>query len=142
MNPFVCSRHFHLLFLQCLGSANLCVPSSFYFASFCLYSDCGCILLKAMLCPSVQGGEPVLPFTSPVLIQLCLHSFERNSFFVPPPLRRVENLYFTYLFVLRAAMKAGPILEAATYDTGSPAEDARTKELVLRRACRLESGTY
>lgn len=46
---------------------------------------------------------------------------------------RVENLYFTYLFVLRAAMKAGPILLDADYDTGSPQEDARTKELVKRQ---------
>lgn len=45
---------------------------------------------------------------------------------------RVENLYFAYLFVLRAALKAGPLLKAAAYDTGSPLEDARTSELVRR----------
>jgi ERO1-like protein alpha len=43
---------------------------------------------------------------------------------------RVENLYFTYLFVLRAALKAGPILREVDFDTASPAEDARTKKLV------------
>lgn len=43
---------------------------------------------------------------------------------------RVENLYFTYLFVLRAALKAGPILQRADYDTGTPEEDARTQRLV------------
>jgi len=34
--------------------------------------------------------------------------------------------------VLRAALKAGPLLKAAAYDTGSPLEDARTSELVRR----------
>ena len=43
---------------------------------------------------------------------------------------RVENLYFAYLFVLRAALKAGPLLAEVAYDTGSPAEDARTAQLV------------
>lgn len=42
----------------------------------------------------------------------------------------VENLYFAYLFVLRAAVKAGPILRETHFDTGSPAEDARTGELM------------
>lgn len=58
---------------------------------------------------------------------------------------RVENLYFSYLFVLRAAMKAAPILAAADYDTGNPAEDARTRDLMrklvhneqLQRACPI-----
>ena len=45
---------------------------------------------------------------------------------------RVENLYFAYLFVLRAALKAGPLLREAAYDTGSPLEDARTSELVRK----------
>jgi hypothetical protein len=51
---------------------------------------------------------------------------------------RVENLYFAYLFVLRAALKAGPLLAEVAYDTGSPAEDARTAQLMrqLVRACR------
>ncbi|KAG7674052.1 hypothetical protein Ndes2526B_g02467 [Nannochloris sp. 'desiccata'] len=42
----------------------------------------------------------------------------------------VENLYFSYLFVLRAALKAGPILRQTHFDTGSPKEDARTAELM------------
>ena len=42
----------------------------------------------------------------------------------------VENLYFTYLFVLRAVLKAGPILRDTHFDTGSPAEDARAGELM------------
>eukprot|EP00887_Chlorella_sp_A99_P007988 scaffold12.g7988.t1 len=45
---------------------------------------------------------------------------------------RVENLYFAYLFVLRAAMKAGPILEAEAFDTGLPEDDAGTQQLVRR----------
>ena len=43
---------------------------------------------------------------------------------------RVENLYFTYLFVLRAVIKASPVLKEVEFDTGSPKEDAHTKELV------------
>ena len=43
---------------------------------------------------------------------------------------RVENLYFAYLFVLRAALKAAPLLEEIAYDTGFPQEDARTAVLV------------
>jgi ERO1-like protein alpha len=45
---------------------------------------------------------------------------------------RVENLYFAYLFVLRAALKAGPLLQEVAYETGSPKEDAHTAELVRR----------
>ena len=45
---------------------------------------------------------------------------------------RVENLYFAYLFVLRATLKAAPLLEDIAYNTGFPEEDARTGELVRR----------
>lgn len=56
---------------------------------------------------------------------------------------RVENLYFTYLFVLRAVLKAGPILREVDFDTASAAEDAHTKRLMqslvdnsaLKHAC-------
>ena len=44
----------------------------------------------------------------------------------------VENLYFSYLFVLRAAMKAAPLLSAADYNTGSPEEDAGTRDLMRK----------
>ncbi|XP_068645537.1 endoplasmic reticulum oxidoreductin-1-like [Aristolochia californica] len=43
---------------------------------------------------------------------------------------RVKNLYFTYLFVLRAVMKAADYLEQAEYDTGNPVEDLKTHSLV------------
>lgn len=43
---------------------------------------------------------------------------------------RIENLYFAYLFVLRAVLKAGPYLESVTYDTGMLADDARTSTLI------------
>lgn len=43
---------------------------------------------------------------------------------------RIENLYFAYLFVLRAVMKAGPLLESVSYSTGTPTEDARTFQLI------------
>ncbi|XP_030525360.1 endoplasmic reticulum oxidoreductin-1-like isoform X1 [Rhodamnia argentea] len=58
---------------------------------------------------------------------------------------RVGNLYFTFLFVLRAVTKAANYLEVAEYDTGNPAEDASTlflmKQLLydrkLQAACPL-----
>ena len=50
----------------------------------------------------------------------------------PDVRERVENLYFTYLFTLRALQKAGPLLDQLEYDTGLLAEDQRTRELVHR----------
>lgn len=43
---------------------------------------------------------------------------------------RVRNLYFTFLFVLRAATKAADFLEQAEYSTGNPDEDLKTQSLV------------
>ena len=45
---------------------------------------------------------------------------------------RIENLYFTYLFVLRAAIKAGPLLAAADYNTGCAEQDRLTAEIVQK----------
>ncbi|MBA0568795.1 hypothetical protein Golob_006263, partial [Gossypium lobatum] len=58
---------------------------------------------------------------------------------------RVENLYFTFLFVLRAVTKAAEYLEQAEYDTGNPTEDLKTQSLMkqllydpkLQAACPL-----
>ncbi|XP_043700679.1 endoplasmic reticulum oxidoreductin-1-like isoform X1 [Telopea speciosissima] len=58
---------------------------------------------------------------------------------------RVKNLYFTFLFVLRAVTKAADYLEQAEYDTGNPSEDLKTQSLMkqllynpkLRAACPL-----
>ncbi|KAI8524433.1 hypothetical protein RHMOL_Rhmol13G0149900 [Rhododendron molle] len=43
---------------------------------------------------------------------------------------RVSNLYFTFLFVLRAVTKAADYLEQAEYDTGNPEEDLKTQSLM------------
>jgi len=43
---------------------------------------------------------------------------------------RIENLYFAYLFVLRAVMKAGPYLESVQYTTGIADQDSRSLELI------------
>jgi ERO1-like protein alpha len=43
---------------------------------------------------------------------------------------RVENLYFAFLFVLRAVIKAGPLLERFEYVTGVDAEDASASSLI------------
>ncbi|XP_058069780.1 endoplasmic reticulum oxidoreductin-1-like [Magnolia sinica] len=56
---------------------------------------------------------------------------------------RVRNLYFTFLFVLRAVTKAADYLEQAEYDTGNPTEDLKTQSMMrqllydpkLRSAC-------
>ena len=43
---------------------------------------------------------------------------------------RVENMYFTYLFVLRAVLKAAPLLESVDYSTGCQDQDIHTKKLM------------
>ena len=43
---------------------------------------------------------------------------------------RIENLYFTYLFVLRAVVKAGEYLKQVEYKTGFTHEDQQTFDLV------------
>lgn len=45
---------------------------------------------------------------------------------------RVMNLYFAYLFVLRAVMKAAPVLTQYEYVTGLQEEDALTQQLITR----------
>ncbi|KAL3508888.1 hypothetical protein ACH5RR_028289, partial [Cinchona calisaya] len=58
---------------------------------------------------------------------------------------RVRNLYFTFLFVLRAVTKATTYLEQAEYDTGNHDEDLKTQSLIsqllynpkLQAACPL-----
>ncbi|KAH7543908.1 hypothetical protein JRO89_XS15G0058700 [Xanthoceras sorbifolium] len=58
---------------------------------------------------------------------------------------RVRNLYFTFLFVLRAVTKAADYLEQAEYDTGNHTEDLKTQSLIkqllynpkLQTACPL-----
>ncbi|XAR68222.1 hypothetical protein NMG60_11003280 [Bertholletia excelsa] len=58
---------------------------------------------------------------------------------------RVRNLYFTFLFVLRAVTKAADYLEQAEYDTGNHMEDLKTQSLMrqllynpkLQAACPL-----
>ncbi|KAL1812996.1 hypothetical protein ACET3Z_023061 [Daucus carota] len=58
---------------------------------------------------------------------------------------RVRNLYFTFLFVLRAVTKASDYLEQAEYDSGNHAEDVKAQSLMhqllnnpkLQAACPL-----
>ncbi|PHU10701.1 Endoplasmic reticulum oxidoreductin-2 [Capsicum chinense] len=60
-------------------------------------------------------------------------------------LERVRNLYFTYLFVLRAVTKAKYYLEQAEYDTGNPEEDLKAQSFMqqllfnqkLQAACSI-----
>uniref|UniRef100_A0A5B7BDB0 Putative Endoplasmic reticulum oxidoreductins 1 isoform 1 n=1 Tax=Davidia involucrata TaxID=16924 RepID=A0A5B7BDB0_DAVIN len=48
---------------------------------------------------------------------------------------RVRNLYFTFLFVLRAVTKAADYLEQAEYETGNPEEDLKTQSLMEQLLC-------
>ena len=50
----------------------------------------------------------------------------------PEAEERVGNLYFTYLFVLRAVLKAGPVLARGQYRTGDVGQDAATAGLIQR----------
>ncbi|GFZ05159.1 endoplasmic reticulum oxidoreductins 1 [Actinidia rufa] len=58
---------------------------------------------------------------------------------------RVRNMYFTFLFVLRAVTKAADYLEQAEYDTGNHLEDLKAQSLMhqlvnnpkLQAACPL-----
>jgi len=43
---------------------------------------------------------------------------------------RMNNMYFTFLFLLRATVKGEPYLRHFHYDTGNKIEDLHTKELV------------
>eukprot|EP00639_Heterosigma_akashiwo_P035899 CAMPEP_0194725490 /NCGR_PEP_ID=MMETSP0296-20130528/27094_1 /TAXON_ID=39354 /ORGANISM="Heterosigma akashiwo, Strain CCMP2393" /LENGTH=335 /DNA_ID=CAMNT_0039629999 /DNA_START=64 /DNA_END=1068 /DNA_ORIENTATION=- len=43
---------------------------------------------------------------------------------------RLDNMYFAYLFLLRAVARAAPQLARRSYETGDPAEDARVAALV------------
>lgn len=45
---------------------------------------------------------------------------------------RVRNLYFTFLFVLRAVTKASDYFAEAEYNTGNPSEDDHTTSLVQK----------
>ncbi len=58
-----------------------------------------------------------------------LEEFERRLG-TPATKSHLENLYFAYLFVLRAVMKAGPALEQANLSSGLPVEDKLTRELM------------
>ena len=77
-----------------------------------------------------------------------LEEFERRLG-TPAAKSHLENLYFAYLFVLRAVMKAGPALEQADLSSGLPVEDKLTRELMdqlvivqaISRDCMLLSWT-
>ena len=44
----------------------------------------------------------------------------------------MENLYFTYLFTLRAVVKAGPVLRSAEIQSGFTEDDERAMEMLGR----------
>ncbi|GBF89565.1 hypothetical protein Rsub_02283 [Raphidocelis subcapitata] len=58
-----------------------------------------------------------------------MEEFERRLG-TPEAAERVSNLHFAYLLVLRAVVKAGPLLAGFDYDTGLRDEDRATRELV------------
>eukprot|EP01117_Protostelium_nocturnum_P008274 TRINITY_DN2957_c0_g1_i1.p1 TRINITY_DN2957_c0_g1~~TRINITY_DN2957_c0_g1_i1.p1 ORF type:complete len:444 (+),score=89.46 TRINITY_DN2957_c0_g1_i1:146-1477(+) len=44
---------------------------------------------------------------------------------------RIKNLYFTFVFLLRAVHKIAPILEKYHFQTGNQSEDERTHQLIM-----------
>ncbi len=76
----------------------------------------------------------LLPFTPSWDIRVRLtfphRPSPRNRLGRPEVRDRIQNLYFAYLFVLRAVMKAAPLLARYDYGTGLEAEDAATTQLV------------
>jgi len=56
--------------------------------------------------------------------------FFKARFTGPAAKPYIENLYFTFLFTLRAAMKVSPLLQAMDFNTGYPEEDTTTQQLV------------
>lgn len=54
----------------------------------------------------------------------------RQRLGTPETRQRVQNLYFGYLFVLRAVMKAAPLLQRFEYVTGLPEEDRATQRFM------------
>lgn len=49
----------------------------------------------------------------------------------------MQNLYFAYLFVLRAVMKAAPVLTSYQYHTGLALEDQKTQQLITELVSML-----
>lgn len=58
-----------------------------------------------------------------------LEEFQRRLG-TPEARSRLQNLYFAYLFTLRAVLKVAPLLRHYQYETGFQEEDQRTQELV------------
>jgi Endoplasmic Reticulum Oxidoreductin 1 (ERO1) len=54
---------------------------------------------------------------------------------------RLNNLYFTFLFVLRAVTKAGSVLTEYPYHTGNKADDEMVKTLIRRLVKSRPPGT-
>lgn len=77
----------------------------------------------------VQDLEEVKSLVLMEGLQPDLHMYVQRIAAFP---ERQENLYFTYLFVLRAVVKARPLLaQAVNFSTGHAEEDAMTRRLVL-----------
>ena len=70
-------------------------------------------------------------FSSPLLCRSewrpNLDMFERA---IKPHEDRIKNVYFTYLFLLRAVAKSAPLLQRFDFNTGNPSEDKHTALLV------------
>ncbi len=68
--------------------------------------------------------------TSRVYSLLCIAELKTDGVDLCVCACPVQNLYFAYLFVLRAVTKAAPLLRQYHYDTEMPEEDARTQRLI------------
>eukprot|EP00955_Chlamydomonas_euryale_P117723 366493-Chlamydomonas_euryale.AAC.2 len=75
-----------------------------------------------------QAFRPYQP-PPPTTKQSCRQEFERRLG-RPELSERVENLYFSFLLVLRATLRAAPLLSQLEYSTGDAAADTHTAALV------------
>lgn len=80
---------------------------------------------------AAAGAATTNPLTHPTAaVSLAVAHHTTPHYNTPHHRDRVQNLFFAYLFVLRAVMKAAPVLTTYQYDTGLPQEDATTQNLI------------
>ena len=59
-------------------------------------------------------------------------NFELYKRFLHPNAEYINNLYFDFVFLLRAVNKASHIIKNYDYDTGNIKDDSLTKELITK----------
>ncbi len=81
---------------------------------------------------TVVGGSGPMPVAQLVLTPGLAPSVQMYIERIGKWPERIKNLYFAFLFVVRAVAKAGPLLTSMNYTTGNATDDAATRALVHR----------